>query len=89
MELKLISGSIDLLRNKNNACFSFGFTGTKIPLLGGTFTSDLNIQMNGEFNTGAVNTIMNGGSISFRSKPEKGTTVELTFPLQEESAIVA
>ncbi len=32
---------------------------------------------------------LHGGAISFRSKPEKGTTVELTFPLQKESAIVA
>lgn len=32
---------------------------------------------------------LHGGSIHFRSRPEKGTTVELSFPLQEESASVA
>lgn len=32
---------------------------------------------------------LHGGSIHFRSRPELGTTVELAFPLQEESAIVA
>ncbi|GGH77901.1 MAG: HAMP domain-containing histidine kinase [Bacteroidetes bacterium] len=32
---------------------------------------------------------LHGGSIHFRSRPEKGTTVELSFPLQEETANVA
>ncbi|KAB2813670.1 sensor histidine kinase [Phaeocystidibacter luteus] len=32
---------------------------------------------------------LHGGSIAFRSRPEKGTTVELSFPLQEEPAVVA
>lgn len=32
---------------------------------------------------------LHGGSIHFRSRPEKGTTVELSFPLQEEPANVA
>lgn len=32
---------------------------------------------------------LHGGTISFRSRPDKGTTVELTFPLQANSASVA
>lgn len=32
---------------------------------------------------------LHGGAISFRSRPDKGTTVELSFPLQEDSASVA
>lgn len=32
---------------------------------------------------------LHGGSIHFRSRPDKGTTVELSFPLQEDSASVA
>lgn len=32
---------------------------------------------------------LHGGNIHFRSRPEKGTTVELSFPLQEDSASVA
>lgn len=32
---------------------------------------------------------LHGGTINFRSRPEKGTTVELSFPLQEDPAIVA
>lgn len=32
---------------------------------------------------------LHGGTINFRSRPEKGTTVELSFPLQSNSASVA
>lgn len=32
---------------------------------------------------------LHGGTIQFRSRPQKGTTVELSFPLQEEAAYVA
>lgn len=32
---------------------------------------------------------LHGGSINFRRRPEKGTTVELSFPLQENPASVA
>lgn len=58
-ELKMTSGSI-LFDKTKQATFSFAYTGAKITLLGGTFTSDLDIQVNGEFNAGSTNVIMNG-----------------------------
>ncbi|GGH77893.1 hypothetical protein GCM10011318_28350 [Phaeocystidibacter marisrubri] len=58
-ELKMTSGSILLDRTKN-ASFSFAYTDAKITLLGGTFTSDLDIQVNGSFDAGNANVIMNG-----------------------------
>lgn len=58
-ELKMISGSILLDRAKNNASFSFAYTSAKLTLLGGTFTSDLAIQVNGTLTTGNANVVMN------------------------------
>ncbi|NVK05206.1 MAG: hypothetical protein HWD92_10295 [Flavobacteriia bacterium] len=59
-ELKLQSGSILLDRTKNNATFTCGYNGTKITLVNGTFTSDLNMSINGEFNSGSANVNLNG-----------------------------
>lgn len=58
-ELKMLSGSILLDRTKNNASFSFAYTDAKLTLLGGTFTSDLAIQVNGTMTTGTADIVMN------------------------------
>ncbi|NVK27481.1 MAG: hypothetical protein HWE14_05520 [Flavobacteriia bacterium] len=58
-ELKMLSGSILLDRAKNNAAFSFAYTDAKLTLLGGTFTSDLSIQVNGTLTTGNADIVMN------------------------------
>lgn len=59
-ELKMISGSILLDKTKNNNNFSFAYTGAKITLISGTFTSNLDISINGSMTTGTTDITMNG-----------------------------
>lgn len=59
-QLILNSGSILFDKSKNNASFSFAYQGAALTLNGGTFTSDLDISVNGALNGGSTDVTMNG-----------------------------
>lgn len=59
-ELKMESGSITFSKAKNNSSFSFAYTSAAITLVNGTFTSNLDIQVNGAMNTGSATVVMGG-----------------------------